>query len=437
MKAKQVINNAKWIIVCKVLQSVLQLIVGMLCARYLGPTNYGLINYAASVLAFATPVMRLGLNATLVHELIEDPEHEGQIMGTSLAMNVFSSFVCMVGVLCFVSVANRDDTTTIIVCMLYSISLFFSALEMVQYWFQYKLMAKYASVVMLISYVVVSAYKIFLLVTGKSVYWFAVSNSLDFGIIGISLIGIYLLKGSRLSVSFNRARKMLSKSKHYILSALMVTIFQSTDHIMLTAMVGNAENGFYSAANTCATVTLFVYLAIIDSFRPLILSGKKGNDPVYERNVSRLYCIISYLALAQCIVFTILAELMVAVMYGSAYMPAVPVLRILTWYFIFSCMGSVRNVWILAEQKQKYLWSINLSGALANVGLNAVLIPLAGASGAALASLLTQFFTNFLLGFVFKPIRRNNVLMLRGLHPRFLLREAGILWRMLLKKKTV
>lgn len=434
MKAKQVINNAKWIIVCKMLQSVLQLIVGMLCARYLGPTNYGLINYAASILAFATPVMRLGLNATLVHELIEDPEHEGQIMGTSLAMNLFSSFVCMVGVFCFVSVANRGDTTTIIVCMLYSISLFFSALEMVQYWFQYKLMAKYASVVMLIAYAAVSAYKIFLLVTEKSVFWFAMSNTLDFGIIGISLIVIFLMKGNRFSFSMERAGKMLSKSKHYILSALMVTIFQSTDHIMLTAIVGNSENGIYSAANTCATVTLFVYLAIIDSFRPMILSCKKTEESSYGRNMSRLYCIIIYLALAQSIVFSLFADLIVSILYGDAYAGAIPVLRILTWYFIFSCMGSVRNVWILAEQKQQYLWGINLSGALANVVLNGLLIPFMGASGAALASLLTQFFTNFVLCFVFKPIRGNVPILLQGMDPRFLYREAGMLWKMLLKR---
>ena len=77
MKQKQVFNNAKWIIVCKIAQSLIQLIVGMLCARYLGPSNYGLINYAASIVAFVLPIMRLGFDSTLVRELIENPENEG------------------------------------------------------------------------------------------------------------------------------------------------------------------------------------------------------------------------------------------------------------------------------------------------------------------------------------------------------------------------
>lgn len=90
IKRKQVFNNAKWIIVCKIVQSLLQLVVGMLCARYLGPSNYGLINYAASIMAFALPFMKLGLDSTMVYELTENPQKEGEIVGTSLAMNIFS-----------------------------------------------------------------------------------------------------------------------------------------------------------------------------------------------------------------------------------------------------------------------------------------------------------------------------------------------------------
>ena len=85
----------------------------------------------------------------------------------------------------------------------------------------------------------------------------------------------------------------------------------------------------------------------------------------------------------------------------------------------------VRNIWILAENKQKYLWIINLSGALANVALNAVLIPSMGSDGAAWASLVTQMFTNVVTGFLIRPIRRNNRLMFQSLNPKRLWEMAG------------
>jgi Na+-driven multidrug efflux pump len=86
----------------------------------------------------------------------------------------------------------------------------------------------------------------------------------------------------------------------------------------------------------------------------------------------------------------------------------------------FSYYGSVRNIWILAESKQKYLFGINVTGAVANILLNLLLIPIWGGVGAAVASLFTQFFTNVIIGFIFKPIQENNRLMLQSFHPRVL-----------------
>ncbi len=436
MKAKQVFNNAKWIIICKVIQSLLQLIIGMLCARYLGPSNYGLINYAASIVAFATPLMRLGFNATLVHELVKDPDNEGKIVGTSITLNIISSFACIIGVTAFASVANFSETQTIIVCVLYSFSLFFSALEMIQYWFQYKLLSKYSSIVMLVAYLVVSLYKIYLLASSKNVYWFALSHSVEYSVIAFSLILIYLKKGTqKFGFSWSLGKKMLNNSKHYILADLMIMVIQHTDHIMITTISGKAENGYYSAAITTVGVAQFVYTAIIDSFRPIIFESKKTNKQKYEKTISSLYGIIIYLCVAQSIVFTVFAKLIISILYGSEYMASVVLLQILVWYLAFAFIGTVRNVWILAEEKQKYVWRINLFGAFLNVILNSILIPYYGAVGASVASLFTQIIMNFVLGFIVKQLRPNNALMLRGINPRFIFKEFKNILNTIRKKQ--
>lgn len=436
MKQKQVFNNAKWIIICKIVQSVMQLIIGMVSARYLGPSNYGLINYAASIVAFALPLMKLGLDAILVYELVESPEKEGEIIGSSLFLNVFSGLLCIVGVSIFAATVNYGETDTILVCMLYSISILFAAFEMLQYWYQYRLLSKYSSVIMLAAYLFVSAYKIFLLASAKSVYWFAVSHSVEYGVISILLFMFYYKNGgAKLCVSISRMKKMLVKSKYYILAALMVVIIQNTDHIMLRFISGDAANGYYAAAITSASTLQFVFTAIIDSFRPLILSSKKDNAAQYEKNISRLYGIIIYLSVAQSLAFTIFAPWIIRILYGAAYRSAVPVLRILTWYFAFSFMGAIRNIWLLAEGKQKYLPGINLAGCVLNILLNAFMIPLYGACGAAFASFLTQVFMNFVLGFLIGSVRENNKLMLKGMNPRFFARELKNSISEILKKE--
>ena len=419
MADSRVIKNAGWIIGCKIAQSFINLIISMFSARYLGPSNYGLITYAASIVAFVVPIMQLGLSKTLVLDIIERPEREGAVLGTALFMNFISAIACVIAVSGYLFVADADEPTTILVGILYSISLLFQATEILQYWFQAKMLSKYTSVSTIIAYFFVAAYKVYLLVNGKSVVWFAISNSIDYLLVSVILLLIYKKIGSqRLSVSLSLGKEMFSRSKHYIVSVMMVTIFQQTDRIMLKQMLNETETGYYSAAVTCATVSGFVFSAIIDSFRPVILEKKKSGSEDFDKEMKLLYTVITYLSLAQCLVIVFFAKPIVLFLYGEAYIPSVSPLRVAVWFTTFSYYGSVRNIWILAENKQRYLWIINLSGALLNVFLNYLLIPYIGTIGAATASFATQFFTNVIIGYFLKPIRYNNVLMLAGLNPK-------------------
>lgn len=419
MNKIKVVKNASWIIGIQLVKSLLGMVISMLTARFLGPSSFGQINYAASIVAFATPIMYLGLTGVLVQEIVNAPEREGEILGSSISMAFLSSLLCVGGVVAFVSVANHGERDTILVCAIYSLLMVFQSLEMMTYWFQAKLLSKYSSLVMLVAYLMMSAYKVFLLATHKSIYWFAFSNALDYMIVAAGLFIVYKrIGGGSLRFSLKTAKHLFSKSRYYIVSNMMIAIFSQTDRIMLKLMIDDAATGYYSAAVACAGMTGFVFTAIIDSFRPMIFDSKKTDERQYEKNICRLYGIIIYLSLLQSLVITLLAGIIIQILYGSAYVASVSALRLVVWYTTFSYLGAVRNIWILAEDKQRYIWIINLSGALANVVLNYFLIPAMGILGASLASLITQIFTNIVIGYIIKPLRYNNTLMLRALNPK-------------------
>ena len=422
MEGNKIFKNATWIIVCRIIQAVLSILVTMFSARYLGPSGYGLINYAASIVAFVAPIMHLGLSSTLVQEVVNAPEKEGETMGTALTMSFTSSFFCILGVVAFTLVANPGEKDTLIVCALYSVLLIFQSIDLLQYWFQAKLKSKYTSIIMLVAYAVTSIYKIVLLVTGKSIYWFALAQAIDYLVIAVGLmISYYKVGEEKLSFSWAAVKRLFDKSKFYILSNLMITIFAQTDRIMLKIMCGDEATGFYSAAVTCATMASFVFAAIIDSFRPSIFEKKKdATKEEYEKSVAGLYSIIIYLSLIQCVAITLFAPWIIQILYGAEYAPTVSALQLTVWYTTFSYVGSARNVWILAEGQQKHLWILNLAGAVMNVVLNFIFIPLWGILGAAFASLVTQIFTNIFMNMMIPSIRRTNLLMLKGLNPALL-----------------
>jgi len=242
---------------------------------------------------------------------------------------------------------------------------------------------------------------------------------------------IYRKIGSqKLSFSWSRAKEMFAVSKYYVLSNLMITVFAQMGSILLKQLIDETATGLYTAAVSCAGLTNFVFTAVIDSARPSIFAAKKVGQDAFEHNVKRLYSLVIYLSLAQSVAFTLLADVIVQVIYGAEYAVTADVLRVLIWYTTFSFIGAVRGIWILAEGHQKYLWFINMCGALCNIVLNVLLITNMGVVGAALATLATQFFTNVLIGYMLKPLRKNNRLMLESLNPKYLLEMV----RMVLKR---
>lgn len=407
-------------IVSKLLQAIFAFIISLLTARYLGPSNFGLINYASSIVAFVFPIAQLGLNNTLVQDFTRNPEKEGQILGTSICMSTLSALLCMGGVISFAAIANMGNRETVLVVAIYSLNLLFQVLDLSQYWFQAKLLSKYPSIASLAAYVIVSLYKLFLLITKKNIYWFAASHALDYFMIAILLMVLYRkLGGQKLSCNLACGKRMLNKSKHYIISGLMVAIFSQTDKIMLNSMVGEASTGYYSAAVAIASVSAFVYTAIIDSFRPVIFAAQ-GNEERFRLSLKRVYCIVIWLSLLQSIVMTLFSDVFVYVLYGAEYAASSNILRIVVWFITFSYVGCIRNIWILAKNKHNLLWIINALGAAFNVALNWILIPYLGAIGASIASVFTQMFTNFILGFLLPPIREHNRILMQSLNPKII-----------------
>lgn len=417
----KIFKNASWIIGTKIVQALFNLLITMLTARYLGPSNFGSINYAAAIVAFATPFMHLGFTSIMVQEIISEQDDEGMVLGTSIVSCFISSIFCFIGIFAFLMVANRNEFETIAVCMLYSLVLVVGCFDVLSYWFQAKLKSKYYSLISLFAFVITSLFKAYLLIAEKSIYWFAISYTIDYSIIAVLAIITYKkLNGNRFTFNHNCFKRMIHRSKYYIISELMIVVFTQTDRIMLNLMIDEAATGLYSSAVVCAGITTFVFTAIIDSFRPLIFQSKKVSKESFEHNVCSLYSVIIYLSILQCIFIVIFAKLIVDIIYGSEFSGAITILKILAWYTAFSYLGAVRNIWILAENKQNIIWRIDLSGAIANVFLNILLIPILGVNGAAIASLVTQIFTNVIMVFIIKDVRENIRFMVRSLSPNYI-----------------
>lgn len=412
----RIIKNAGWLIGGRMVNKLLAFLVGIFTARYLGPSNYGLINYAAAYTTFFASVCTLGIDSILVKSLVDHPEEEGVILGTTLLLRMISSLLSAVMIIGIVMVVDRGEPETIIVVALSSISLFFQVFDSLRGWFQARLQSKYSAIASVVAYLVVSGYKILLLIFQKSVVWFAVANAIDYLGVALFLLSAYRRQGGpKLSFSGKKARELLKSSVSFIVSGLMVSVYASTDKLMLKQMLSEASVAHYSLAVSISTMWTFVLSAIIESLYPSIAQLHGADRPTYLRKNRQLYAIVFYMSLGVSLALTVFAKPVIGIFYGEQYLPAVHPLQIVVWYTAFSYLGVARNPWIVCENKQKYLKYLYISAAAINVVLNLLLIPVWGTSGAAMASLITQFSSTMVLPMVIGPLKENAKLMFEAI----------------------
>ena len=412
----RVVSNAKWMIAEQGVQMLVSFIIGMITVRYLGPSNYGIINYCNAYTAFFTAIAGLGIEAIVVKELIAQPEKEGEIIGSAIAMRLLAGLFSMISILIILFFVDRGNILLIKVGLLQSLVLVFKAFEIIDYWFQSKLQSKYASILKSISYVLVAAYKVFILVTSKSVEWFAFSTSLDFLIIAFLLFFAYFRhNGPKLRFSASISKVLISQGYHYIISTLIITLYAQMDKVMLKHMIGEAETGLYSAALMICTYWSLIPIAIINSLRPVIMEHKeKGEEEQYKHKFSQLYIILTWLGLAVSLIISLLAPFVMKIVYGEAYSSASGALAIAIWYTTFSTLGVARGNWLVCENKNRYAKWFVLFGAIANFVLNYLLIPIMGMNGAAIATLITQLVVCYFGPAVFEDTRENCIQMLKA-----------------------
>lgn len=406
-------KNSLWLIGGKVAQMILSLFVGVLSARYLGPSNYGLINYGTALVSFFMSFCTLGINSIIVKDFFDHPEEQGKALGSAILMRAISSFCSCILIIGISFLLDYGDWETVLIVALCSISLIFHVFDSINYWFQAQYKSSVTAITIFFAYVATSIYKIVLLILNKSVFWFAFATSVDYIALGILLLLFYKKhNGPKLSFSWQKGKSLLQKSYHYILSGMMVAIYGHTDKLMLKQMLDETATGYYSTAVALCSMWTFVLTAVIDAMYPAIIESFKKDKALFDRKNRQLYAIVFYLTVFVSVVFVIFGEFGIGLLYGEEYLPAASPLKVITWYTAFSYFGVARSAWMVCNDKQKYLKYMYIFAVIINVGLNFALIPVWGTVGAAAASLVTQIFTSMILPSFIKELRPNAKLML-------------------------
>lgn len=411
------LKNSYWIIGEQVFQMLLSLLVGIWTARYLGPSNYGTLQYTAAFISFFLNIASLGMEGVIIKKMIEKPDEEGVYLGSAIVFRLVAGLLSSIAIILLILILNPGDVLKLVLVLIQTTQFIFKSSEILNAWFQRRLQSKYVSIGKMLASIIVSAYKIFLLITAQDLVWFAVSYALTDFVLAAVLVFYYKREGGqKLSFDFTKGWTLLIGSYHFVLADIMSSIYVYSDRIMIGKMMSDADVGFYTTAATINMMWLFVPNAIIKSFRPTIMELKeKGNEFLYIRRTEQLMSTIFWLSTGVAIVLSILGRFAIHILYGDAYLPAVAPLIVLSWSTVFAVTSMTRGVWILSEGKNKYVKHFTFIGAFLNVLMNLILIPTWGIWGAAFSTLITEIVVCVVSPYFFKETRALGKMVVRSI----------------------
>lgn len=409
LSSNKFIKNTGWLIADKVFHMVLSLVITSITARYLGTHGYGLINYGLAFVNVFIIVCKLGIDAILVNEIIRDSEKTGEILGTTLGLRLVSGILSVFATALFVLILKPGNWVIFAITCIQALSVVFAAFDTMEYYFQSQLASQYSTISRTISYSFVCVLRILLVICHADVVWFAFAAVLDYFVVGTVMLLFYRKVGKdRLCFSKSRAISLLTKSRAFILSGLLVVIYTQMDRLMIGSLANDSETqvGLYTAAMNLATYWIFVPTALMDSARPIIMTHKaEHQEERYIRRYKQLICAIIWISILAGIAFTLFPKWFIYILYGKAYQKAIPLLVVLIWSKLFSLLGTVRGIWLVCEDYSRYVKYLIGGGAIINLVLNFILIPQMGAMGAAIATLITEICGAIFIPLLFKDTR--------------------------------
>lgn len=415
---QKILSNTGWLFADRILRMGVGLFVGVWVARYLGPEQFGLFNYAIAFVSLLSPIAALGLDNLVIRDLVRDPASKDEILGTTAALKFTGAVLAWLLIMSCVWLIHPKDSATHWLVSILATGLLFQTTDTIDFWFQSQTQSKSPVLARSTAFIVVTVARVALIQLKAPLAAFAWLGILEALLVSVGLVLAYRLKGWQIATwhnSFPRACALLKHSWLLALSGLAIMIYMKIDQIMLSQMIGNNAVGIYSAALKISEVWYFIPMAIISSVFPTIVAIKTSNIELYYTQLSHLFKFMAQLAYAIAIPITCFSNQIIELLFGNHYIAAAPVLAIHIWANVFVFLGVAQESWNISEGFLRLSLLRTLIGAVINILLNLLLIPRYASIGAALATVIAYTFAAVITNVVNQSTRKILVLQLKAM----------------------
>lgn len=419
---KQLFANLNWLIADRILRIAGSLVIGIWVARYLGPGDFGLLNFALSFVALFGVVGRLSLDPVAVRELTRHPEKEKEILGSVLRLKLWGSAAAALLVLPAAWLAQPDNPLFIALVAIIAAGILFNATDAIDIFYQARVLSKHVVRVRMYAFLVISIAKVGLILGGFSVVWFALAGTVEVAFAATLMAWAYHRREGKGRWGWRSGAelRLLKDGWPLVASSLLIIIHTRIDQVMIGQMLNEVQVGLYSAAVSISEAWLFLPGLIVQTVMPYFVNLRERDPETYHKRLMQLYSAMFWIGAAAGVAAILFGKQLVLLLFGESYAGAYGVLVFTIWTGVFAAQTVARGIWLISENLQVYRLFTNLITVPANVILNYVWIPEYGINGAAAASLVSIGVGSWLVPLLFASLRKSNLDMMRSVNPRYL-----------------
>jgi polysaccharide transporter, PST family len=381
---QKVSHNIGWLFIDKILRMGVGLIVGVWVARYLGPEQYGTINFAGAFVAIFSALSTLGLDGIVVRDIVREPERNYEILSSAFILKLLGGALAFLISLSAIIFMRPSDNQTHWLVAIIGMGMIFQAFDAIDLWFQSQVKSKYTVIARNSAFVVFALIKVFLILTKAPLIAFAwaIIAEVILGQIGL----VWFFSKTEFSFKINKKEmlRLFIAAFPLFLQSILVSVNQKLDQVVIGTYLTTRDLGIYSVSIRITEIFYFLPMALSISVFPYVTNIRDEKER--EMKLVKISGYILKLFLFIFLFLQLFSDPLVRLLFGSKYEGAGNILLIYSIILLPVYYGIIWSQWILLEQKQKLLLISFISTLVSNIILMTILTPRYGVYGVAMSA---------------------------------------------------
>lgn len=388
------ISRSLTVVSSRVLTWGLAFIMTVMMPRYLGAEGYGRLYLAQAVTGIMAILVEFGLNSLVTRDVARRPAEAAGYLKSGAVLKALLWVAGAAAVALFVQVAGYPSETKMTIAVLAIAVLFSAGSTLIVSVLQATDRMRWIAASTVAEKAIYVGLGVAALLLGYGVLTLAVVVLVSAA--GKFLLDVWWLRRLSAQTDVTSAREPLGvrtlfmRTLPFFSVLFFGAIYFRADTLILSLITSEAVIGYYGAAYRLFQTTYILADAFVFALFPLFCRLSPVSDEGLAVSAQKSLDTLLLVGIPITAGMFMLSDEIVLLLYGAGFAESVPLLRVLSIAIALMYANGIFVQLLLATDRQKRLARTAAIAAVGNIAVNLALIPVFGALGAAIATVVTE-----------------------------------------------